>query len=108
MKDKHPINVNCYHLPVQLIAKQGRDVNKVSLPRGAPEAEILGERKTNNVLDWDPRNRAGEREAEVKLQWQKVVIFRPSELGDLNFTETGMIPCHKCLMPNVSKLERNS
>lgn len=83
-------------------------MNKVSLPRGSPEAEILGERKKNNVLDWDPRNRTEKGEAEIKLQWQKVVIFRPSELGDLNFTETGRIPCHKCLMTNVSKLDRNS
>lgn len=37
--------------------------------------------RNKNVPHWDPMNRAGKGEAEIKLQWQKVVIFRTTEPG---------------------------
>lgn len=55
MNGKHLRNMNGYYLPIQWISRQGRGVNKVSLPRGAgswaPEAEIL-EGKVEKECFW--------------------------------------------------------
>lgn len=65
----------------------------------------MGEKRKKNVPDWDPRKGGEKGDSESKLQWQKVVIFRPSELEGLNFIETVNSSSHKCLVPNTSKLD---
>lgn len=51
----------------------------------------MGEKRKKNVPDWDPRKGGEKGDSESKLQWQKVVIFRPSELEGLNFIETVIV-----------------